>query len=59
MTILVPYGERPESRLALEHAVEEAHRREAPLHLVRIMREPATSKEAQVDAWQASVHRER
>jgi nucleotide-binding universal stress UspA family protein len=51
MVIVVGYTPRPESRAALDAAVEEARRHGARLHLVRTLGEGPSDNPSQTRAW--------
>ena len=55
MVIVVAYTPRPESRAALEAAVDEARRSDARLHLVRILGQGPSDNPSQTRAWVKKV----
>jgi nucleotide-binding universal stress UspA family protein len=56
MLIVVGYTERPESRAALDWALEEAVQRSASLHVVRVMSSPASVESgSQARDWSDSM----
>jgi nucleotide-binding universal stress UspA family protein len=55
MSVVVGYTTRPESRAALDRAIEEARTRSLPLHIVRTMGEGLSENPSQTKAWAAKV----
>ena len=59
MLVIAGYTERPESRAALERAVEEARLRSAELHVVHSVQERPTESPSQIQQWGQKVDRAR
>ena len=55
MSVVVGYTARPESRAALDRAIDEARIRSLPLHIVRTMGEGLSENPSQSRTWAAKV----